>query len=279
MTRTDKLAEAHERLTQAVEDLVSGDDWRQLLELAARLPRYSATNLALIRAQRPDATAVAGYQTWRRLGRHVRRGEKGIAILAPIVTRRRPVNEDDETEAPELVRILRGFTVVHVFDLSATDGPPLPDVAPTRLAGDAPAQLWDRLAGQVAASGFALSWGDCSPANGRTDFGSRTVVVHGALASAQAAKTLAHELAHVLLHDGTEYGLGCRGRVEVEAESVAFLVCSTAGLPTDGYSFPYVASWAGGDLDVVKATAEAAIDCARGVLRAAGLLDESGVAA
>jgi hypothetical protein len=85
------------------------------------------------------------------------------------------------------------------------------------------------------------------------------------------------ELSHVLLHDGTEYALGCRGRAEVEAESVAFLVCATAGLPTGGYSFPYVAGWAENP-EVVRATAEVVIGCARHILDAAGLLDTEAAA-
>ncbi|MGH8971633.1 MAG: hypothetical protein ACRD0C_00305 [Acidimicrobiia bacterium] len=79
------------------------------------------------------------------------------------------------------------------------------------------------------------------------------------------------ELAHVLLHDGTENRTGCRGRAEVEAESVAYLVCAAARLDTDGYTFPYVASWAEGDSDRVRATADAAIGCARRILAGAGL--------
>ena len=278
MTRTDKLAEAHGRLTRAVEEIVSGEDWQQMLAVAARLHRYSTANVMLIRAQRPDATRVAGYRTWRSLGRQVRKGEKGIAILAPCVYRARPVDDADEERSPELARILRGFTVVHVFDQSQTEGRPIPEVAPILLEGDAPVALWECLAAQVHAAGFSLSRGDCSPANGRTDFAARTVVVAADLAPAQAAKTLAHELGHILMgHDGTEYATGCRGRAEVEAESVAFLVCSTAQLPTDGYSFPYVAGWANSP-EVVRATAEAVIGCARRILDTAGLLDTEAAA-
>lgn len=274
MTGKDRLTEAHERLTTAVESLVSGEDWQQLLSLAARLHRYSTNNCLLIRAQRPDATWLAGYRRWQGLGRQVRKGEKGIAILAPVVTRRRPVTDDDEAEQPGLVRVLRGFTVAHIFDVSQTDGPPLPEVGPAMLEGGAPALLWERLAAQVIDAGFTLDRGDCRPANGTTDFAARAVTVRDDVDGAQAAKTLAHELAHVLLHDGTEYATGCRGRAEVEAESVAYVVCSGAGLDTDRYSFPYVASWAGGDPERIRATADAVIGCARQILAAAGLSGE-----
>ncbi|MBW3643399.1 MAG: ImmA/IrrE family metallo-endopeptidase [Actinobacteria bacterium] len=267
MTGSDRLAEVHERLVAAVEAMASAADWQRFLDVARQFHTYSANNVWLILAQRPTATRVAGFQTWRKVGRQVRRGEKGIAILAPVVTRAAAVNADDEAQRPELVRLLRGFRVVHVFDVDQTDGEPLPEVdPPALLTGEAPVPLWEALAAQVGAAGFALSRGDCGGANGRTDFGDRTVRVRADVGPAQAAKTLAHELAHVLLHDGTEYLLGCRGRAEVEAESVAYLVCSTAGLTTDGYSFPYVTHWSAGDAEVVRATAERALGCARRIL-------------
>src|SRR5438105_4454091 len=110
MTRTDRLTEAHDRLTQAVEAIVTGDDWRRFLDVARRFHSYSANNVFLILAQRPDATHVAGFQTWKGVGRFVRAGEKGIGILAPIVSRARPVDDNDDNH-PEVVRILRGFRV------------------------------------------------------------------------------------------------------------------------------------------------------------------------
>jgi hypothetical protein len=275
MNRSDRLVEIHDRLVGAVEAMVSGADWQRLLEVASRFHTYSPNNLWLILSQRPHATRVAGFATWRSMGRFVRKGEKGIAILAPMVARRRAdaADEsgltdagDDQTDRPS--RVLRGFRIVFVFDIAQTDGEPLPEVErPALLDGDAPATLWEALAAQVAAAGFELSRGDCGGANGVTDFSARTVRVRDDVAPAQAAKTLAHELAHVRLHGGT-YALGCRGRGEVEAESVAYLVCSAAGLASDGYSFPYVAHWSGGDVAEVRAAAERSISCARSILDA-----------
>ena len=145
MTTTDKLNETHEKLVQAIESLTSGEDWRRMLDLARRFHAYSANNVFLIMSQRPDASRVAGYKTWSTLGRHVNKGERGIAILAPCVYRARPVDESDERERPELVRILRRFRVVHVFDVAQTDGERLADVAPALLEDEAPATLWERL--------------------------------------------------------------------------------------------------------------------------------------
>jgi len=271
----DKLTEAHEAMVQAIESLVSGDDWAAMLDVARRFHNYSFGNVCLILAQRSDATRVCGYRAWVALGHQVRKGEHGIAILAPCVTRGRPVDESDDTEHPELARVLRGFRVVHVFDISQTDGPDLPNVAPLLLEGAAPAVLWDRLAEQVAAKGFSLVREDCSPANGQTDFLRRSVAVRPDLSEAQATKTLAHELGHVLLHDDKQFhGLGalsCRGLAEVEAESVAYLICSTAGLSTGAYSFPYVARWASGDVALIRSAAERSLGAARTITTALGL--------
>jgi antirestriction protein ArdC len=260
----DKLRALHDQLESAFTELVSGTDWARMLTAAARFHHYSPANILLILRQRQDATRVAGYRTWQRLGRQVRRGERAVAILAPC-TYLRPV-DDENNAADEPRHVLRGFKIAHVFDISQTDGDPLPHVGPALLDGDAPAGLWDALSAQVTAAGFELHRDDCRPANGRTDYIARTVTVRPDVSEAQATKTLAHELAHVLLHDGTAYALGCRGLVEVEAESVAYIVATAAGMPTDTYSLPYVAHWSDGNINAIKVTADRVIASARAIL-------------
>ena len=268
----DKLADAHAQMVHAIESLVTGEDWAEMLRAASRFHRYSFGNVCLILAQRKDATRVGGYRTWRALGRQVRRGERGIAILAPCVTRGPRAGERDEDGRDEPASVVRGFRVAHVFDISQlTDTSPLPAVEPVSLEGDAPDGLWRGLAEQVAAGGFNLLRADCRPANGTTHFLARTVVVRPDLAPSQAAKVLAHELAHTRLHEGNEYRAGCRGRAEVEAESVAFLVCAAAGVGTGRYSFPYVARWADGDVALVRESAERVLGTARAITAALGL--------
>ncbi len=269
MPDRDRLAEVHEQLVQAVEALSSGEDWRAMLATAAKFHSYSPSNVLLILRQFPRATRVGGYRTWQRLGRQVRKGERGIAVLAPCTYKAKAT--DDQPESDEGRRVLRGFRVVHVFDVSQTDGEPLPALAAPLLEGDAPTALWDGLAAQVEAAGFSIERGDCAGANGRTDFLRHVVRVRADVDAAQAAKTMAHELAHVLLDHGTS---SCRGRAEVEAESVAFLVCAGAGMETSSYSFPYVTVWAGGDSVVVRATAARVMTTARAILETAGLASE-----
>lgn len=260
-TTSDRLTEAHALLVESIERLTSGDDWRAMLDTAARFHQYSANNVFLIVAQAPEATRVAGYKTWQSLGRQVRKGERSIRILAPCKYKRTDV---DQVTGEETTKVgIRGFTTVGVFDIAQTDGDDIADVRPELLAGEAPAGLWDHLAAQVAAAGFTLERGHCGGANGHTVWGARVVRVRADVDDAQAVKTLAHELAHVMLHESS---MTCRGIAEVEAESVAHLVCQLSGVDTAGYSFPYVARWAGGDVDAIRKTADLVIKTARAIV-------------
>ena len=247
--------------------MTTGDNWRRMLEVASRFHDYSVNNLLLILCQRPDATRVAGYRKWQELRRQVRRGERGIRILAPVL---RWVEDEDDNGAPVRVRRVVAFKAVSVFDVSQTEGEPLPDVdRPHLLTGEAPAGLWDALAAQVAEQGFGLDRADCTPANGVTAWDARTVSVRPDVDDAQAVKTLAHELAHVRLHEPAIVPFDHhRGLREVEAESVAYIVCRRYGLVSDDYSLPYVAHWSGGDDAVVRTTAERVTACARAVIAA-----------
>lgn len=284
MGATDKLTATHDRLVEAVGQLATGEDWRAMLEVSRRFHTYSLSNVLLITAQRPDATRVAGYSTWKRLGRQVRRGEHGIAILAP-VTYRTPAGGTGPTEHAGLseegraeqgskaegedtsrARHLRAFRVAHVFDIAQTEGEDLPEVRPATLEDAAPEEVFARLVELLQDDGYQLLRADCSPANGRTHFLSRTVVVRADLPPAQALKTLAHELAHVRLHEAAEHRQGGRAVAEVEAESVAYLVCAAAGIESAAYSFPYVARWADGDVALVRSTASRAVACARRII-------------
>jgi antirestriction protein ArdC len=259
--RGQRLEQLQQQLTERIARLVTREDWQRMLETAARFHRYSLNNLMLIAIQKPDATRVAGYQTWKSLGRRVRGGEKGIAILAPCRYKVRDKEEGTERW------VVRGFTVATVFDISQTDGEELPaDVRPVLLEGSAPVGLWDQLAKQVAAAGFMLSRGDCRGANGRTDYASRTVTVRADVDDAQAVKTLVHELGHILCDHESQMMFGCRGRLEVEAESVAYVVANAVGMSTDSYSLPYVASWTAGSIDQVKSTADKVVRVSAAIL-------------
>jgi len=193
--RTDKLDELHQRLTAQVEGLISGEDWKAMLAVASRFYRYSARNIFLITAQCPQATRVGGYKFWPTVGRYVRKGESGIAILAPCVYRGSKGSDDaTDGEATEAKRVLRGFRVAYVFDESQTDGEALADVRPQLLVGNDTAQLWEGVAAQIVAAGYSVGRGDCGGANGVTDFLTRTVRVRADVDDLQASKTLTHDL-------------------------------------------------------------------------------------
>jgi len=231
----------------------------------------------------PAGHRVAGFRSWQSLGRQVRKGERGIAILAPCTYRPKTADRAEPAApagpAPATSgggatpdagrgRQVRGFRAVHVFDLAQTEGDPLPDVAPALLTGQAPAGLWNDLAGQVRGHGYALERGDCCGANGYTDPTRRVVRVRDDIDDAHAVKTLAHELGHLEaghVGDLPTYAT-CRGRCEVEAESVAYVVVAAHGLDAGGYSFAYVAGWAGGDLTGVRQAAETVTKAARTIL-------------
>ncbi len=277
--RQDSLTRAHEQLTAAVEALVEGDAWRRMLEVAARLPRYSPSNVLLISVQRPDASAVAGLRTWNSLGRRIRKGERRIAILAPCTYRpdsampdtMSPASPVGQPEPAATARVLRGFRVVHVFDIAQTDGMPLPEVTPEPLTGPAPAQLWQRLLHVTEADGYRVERGPCAGAYGLTSFTDRLVRVRDDVEPPQACKTLAHELGHIRAEHETRFAdyhrsSLCRGAAEVEAESIAYVVAAAAGLDSARYTVPYLAHWAGGDTGVLRESAYRVISSAKQIL-------------
>jgi len=171
----DKLAALHEQISDGVAALVESQGWRAMLDIAAKFHSYSLGNLLLIGAQAPQATRVAGFRTWQSVGRQVRKGERGIAILAPCTYRPKTADQAEPAApaGPDPAATcsggvapdagggqVRGFRVVHVFALHQTEGDPLPDVAPALLVGQAPAGLWDALEGQVLGHGYTVHRGD-----------------------------------------------------------------------------------------------------------------------
>jgi hypothetical protein len=265
-TQQDRVAALMEQAAQGVEQLSTEQGWRSYLDTVAKFHRYSVNNQMLIEAQNPDASTVAGFGKWKELGRNVRKGEKGIAILAPMVRRAEELEQDGDDG-----RRVMGFRVAHVFDVSQTEGeplPPLPEVP--LLTGDAPAgPAWRGLALQVKDAGFSLERADLSRefpgANGVTKFGPNEVVVGSHCQPAQALKTLAHELGHVKLHDPAK-GYQRRETAELEAESVAYIVSNSIGLDSTEYSVPYLTGWSGGDAEKVRAVANRVTACARDII-------------
>ena len=288
--REAKLDALQQRLTESVGALVTGEDWKRALEFAAKFRARSFGNTMLIAAQHfaafqegrvpePAPTYVAGFRQWLSLNRAVAKGQSGYAILAPVTARfasSNPVDPDSwrrlaRGEQPAFGEAVRsklvGLKPAYVWDISQTEGEPIPETPrPTLLRGHAPAGLWDGLADQITERGFGLrlvsNAAAIGGANGLTDFTTREISVRMDMDDSAQVKTLAHELAHAMLHspDDADAALH-RGIAEVEAESVALMVGSAHGLATDDYTIPYVASWASSvpgktPVEVVQSTAE-----------------------
>ncbi len=250
--RQATLDKLHSQLSDGILALNDPEAWQDWLKFSTQFHRYSFGNSLLIMLQDPQATHVAGYQAFRAMGRQVRRGETGIKVLAPITRREPRLDDAGQPVRDDRGRVLHRTQVVAtkpvtVFDIRQTDGPPLPDPKigeAALLTGEAPAGLWDRLQGLLEGRGFDVRRGaDLGGANGVTDFTQRLVTVRDDVDDAQAVKTLAHEVGHVLLHQD-QGSRDCRGVVEVEAESVAYMVTNAHGLDSSQYTFNYVASWA-----------------------------------
>ncbi|MGD0880299.1 MAG: ArdC-like ssDNA-binding domain-containing protein [Acidimicrobiales bacterium] len=228
-------------LAEGVEALTDSDAWRAHLDVQGRFHRYSFNNAMLIGLQDPDATRVAGFATWKKMGRSVVKGEKAIWILAPMVGRRTRTDDGEER------RPIFGFRPVAVFDVAQTEGDDLPQVC-RNLEGDDPGACFDLLLERAQRMGYSVELAELpGGTNGDCAFAARRIRVECRNHPAQRVKTLAHELAHALLHEGT----GDRALAELEAESAAYIVCRSLGVDSGDYSFGYVACWAGGGREAV----------------------------
>jgi hypothetical protein len=210
-------------------DAGHSDQLASFLKAMARFHRYSFNNVCLIASQRPTATRVAGFHAWHALKRFVRKGEKGIVILAPIVVRRKAEIADDDSQH------VAGFRAAYVFDVAQTDGEPLPDSA--TAAGDPGSRTLD-LRAAIAARGIALEEVDDLDGALGTSAGGRIQVLKR-LSPAEEFMVLVHEFAHELLHRAADRPTS-RDVRELEAESVAFVVGEAVGLQVGDASRDYI---------------------------------------
>jgi hypothetical protein len=257
-----KIDQVLAQLKEGVSSIQNSEEFRRLLVTMSRFHDYSLGNQILIMLQRPDATRVAGYRTWQDLGRYVRKGEKGIAILAPIGRPRAVCPECgaklprraitcpecgaavDAREQTRLVSSPSRFIVVYVFDISQTEGEPLPDIDVPTLSGEANPLLFNDLLDTLAKQGIKVNF-DSKPDQDSAikgffqppDF----IWIRPEEARAQQLKTLIHEAAHYYTEGVFRI---TRADAETIAESVAFVVGAHFGFDTGARSFPYVAIWA-----------------------------------
>ncbi len=240
------IEEAVQRLIEALE---RGESDALVKHIAAmsRFHRYSFSNLMLILSQKPDAVRVAGFRTWKTLGRYVRKGEKGIVIIAPMVLRKHTDEGQDDPNAANGAPVLR-FKAAYVFDISQTEGEPLPE--PERVVGD-PGRFADRLVRFVAEQDITLEYTDIPGGADGLSTGGRIVIDQG-LRPADRFSVTAHELAHEMLHRGDDRPVSRTVR-ETEAEAVAHIVCSSIGLDVGQASSDYIRLY-NGDKDTLVAS-------------------------
>ncbi len=257
--RKAEMEEITTKLEKGVKDVFTTDGYKDYLNFCAKLPRYSVNNQILIMLQRPDATMCQSFTNWKEMNRFVRKGEKGIRILAPAPYKMqkeqdkmdasgRPVLDKDGEPVKETVEVtINAFKPVSTFDISQTEGDPVPTVGVAELTGSVEGYetLLEAIkeAVQVPISFEQIDSG----AKGFYHLEENRIVIQEGMSEAQTVKTLLHEASHQALHSREAMQASgeqkSKNQKETEAESVAYVVCQHYGIDTSDYSFAYVATW------------------------------------
>ncbi|HEY5039760.1 MAG TPA: ArdC-like ssDNA-binding domain-containing protein, partial [bacterium] len=235
-----KVQELLQVVRDGIAKIQSSTEWKEWLDASAKFWKYSFHNQMLIRWQKPGATRIAGYRTWLQFGRHVRKGETGIKIIAPY-TIKVPIKDVEEEK---LVPVLTGFRVVSVFDISQTEGKEVPNIYHP-LRGTSTGNLVDTLTRFITGKGYSVRVGT-TPSEDIYGYvnDKKEIVLKEGESSDHQALVLAHEMSHALLgHVGSFQN---QAEKELEAETSAWIICRNLGLRTDETSFAYLATWANG---------------------------------
>jgi len=234
----EKVKEAFKLIEQGIEEITSSEKYKEFLAFTARFYNYSFRNQLLIWIQKPNATFVAGYKEWQKMGRYVRKGEKGIQILAPMRIKTKKENEVGEEEEKEILL----YKSTYVFDISQTEGEPVPTLGD--LVQTVPGET--ELYGMVKQiSPFPVEeLDDCEGADGYFRVKEQDIKIYSKNPPAHKLLTLIHEIAHGLLHNDRKNLPDKRVR-EIEAECVGYTVCHALGIDTSVNSFGYLVSYGG----------------------------------
>ncbi len=271
----DKVKEITDKLEAGIQALFESETFKNYLKTLSKFHDYSLNNTILIAMQKPDATLVAGYTAWQKnFGRQVQKGEQGIRILAPTPYKkqmevdrvdpvtRQPILNPDGSTAKELKEVMvPAFKVVNVFDVSQTDGRPLPTIGVDELSGNV-ANYEMFFEALKRACPVPIGFEDIpSGAKGYYHTVDQRIALQVGMSEVQTVKTLIHEMAHQKLHSIDPKELPpeeprlTRNAKEVEAESVAYTVAQHYGIETSDYSFAYIAGWSQGkDTPELKAS-------------------------
>lgn len=262
--REEQLKQITDQLEQGVSEIFTSEKYTEYLQTMAKFHNYSFNNTLLIAMQKPEATLVAGYQAWqKKFNRQVKRGEKGIQIIAPAPYKEKQeiektdpetgeivIGEDGQPETEVVERVVTKFRVTTVFDVSQTTGEPIPEFEVSELDGDV-LIYHDFMEALKTVAPVPIRFIEIDgEAKGFYQFVDKYIAVQLGMSEAQTMKTAVHETAHAVLHDRDQ--MAAEGVVkdkltkEVEAESIAYVVCNHFGLDTSEYSFSYIASWTSG---------------------------------
>ncbi len=282
-----KIEEITEKLEKGIGDLFNSDKYRAYLDTMSKFHNYSVNNTLLIAMQRPDATLVAGYDAWQeKFDRHVKKGAKGIKIIAPVKVKKQivvngersqsdtgdkiPIYKPGETQEDYEKRMAQttkeveytNFRVTTVFDVSDTEGKELPTLGVNELMGTVDGYEKLKMALEKT-SKVPIDYGlVTSGAKGFFSPDMHKICVQSGMSEVQTVKTIIHEMAHALLHDKTDnpdliQDPKTKNTKEVEAESIAYVVCQHFGIDTSDYSFGYIAGWSSDkDIKELKSSME-----------------------
>ncbi len=263
MSKMDRVMQA---LQEGVQAVFSSEKYIEYLKFMGKFHNYSINNQILIFSQRPDATLIAGFNAWNdKFHRHVKRGEKGISIIAPCKYKKEvddtfedgTVNVDSAGNAIKKTVELKGFKATSVFDVSQTYGEPVPEYISDLT--DPVVDFYNYLAAIEQSSPVPVRYDELNGGvHGYYSPVGREIVIQRGMSEMQTLKTLCHEIAHARLNHGSkDDGIDKRTR-EVQAESMAFVVCDALGLDTSDYSFAYIAGWSSDkDVKELKASLDA----------------------
>ena len=280
-TEKQRVQELTDKLEQGLQDLFNSDSYCNYLRTMSKFHNYSFNNTLLIAMQKPDATLVAGYKAWQKnFERHVNKGEKAICILAPApykikeerdkidpVTQELLLDKDGNPQKEEVEITIPAFRAVSVFDLSQTDGKPIPELTAKELLSDVEGYQ-DMIRAVEAISPVPIELEEIAgDSKGYYDREAKRIAVQENMSESQTLKTMIHEVAHSKLHskevEQDEQMKKDRNTKEVEAESIAYTVCQHFGIDTSDYSFGYIAGWSSGrdtkelrsSMDTIRRTA------------------------
>ncbi|MCC2166818.1 YodL domain-containing protein [Gallintestinimicrobium propionicum] len=295
-TEKQKVQEITDKLEEGLKELFESEKYKTYLSTMSKFHNYSFNNTLLIAMQKPEATLVAGYKAWQKnFERHVNKGEKAIRILAPAPYKIKeerdkldPVTGEmmfDENGMPQKEQVevtIPAFRAVSVFDVSQTDGKPIPELEAQELLSTVEGYE-DFVQALMNVAPVPIGFEDI-PGDSKGYFHTeeKRIAVQENMSESQTLKTMVHEVAHSMLHnkeinrdDLIEEPAKDRNTKEVEAESVAYTVCQHFGIDTSDYSFGYIAGWSSGkdmkelksSLDTIRKTASELITGIEGALR------------